>query len=335
MKRQPDASYCLLGADTIARHLNAMARQARGVRLAEDIEHIHHMRVASRRLNTALSLFGDCLPQRQLAHWRKVTRRLRRALGAARDTDVQIELVRFFLKETPTPSHRAGVQRLLLRLRQHRSLLQQKVEKALQRLQTSTLVVQLRQTCADIRTRAHLRHIREASPWVYNQAHKSISSQLRELLAFEPYVDQPQRIHELHQMRIAAKHLRYTMEVFAHLYEDELEGPLKTARDTQTLLGAVHDADVWLGYLPLFLEEERRRTIDHFGDDKAFVGIKLGVHDFLRSRRKARATSYSEFRNFWRDAKKRMVWESLTATLRRTCRTARNESLGKNQDKKR
>ena len=73
-------------------------------------------------------------------------------------------------------------------------------------------------------------------------------------------------------MRIAAKHLRYTMEVFARLYDDKLKVPLKAARDAQPLLRAVHDADVRLEYLPRFLDEERRRPLDHFGDDKTFAG---------------------------------------------------------------
>ena len=307
-----------------------MLRRVRGVRMAEDIEHIHDMRVASRRLRTALLLFDGCLPASKLERWNKVTRRLRRALGTARDTDVQIELVQSFLQQLKTLSHQAGVERLLLRLRQRRQLLQQKVEKDLHRLETSALAMQVRQTCDQLRARAKRLKAGVKTPGVYGQAQKWITLQLKELLDFEPYVDQPKCIRELHQMRIAAKHLRYTMEVFAHLYDDKLKTPIKTARDAQTLLGAVHDADVWLDYVPRFLEEERQRAVEYFGNDKAFAALRPGVRDFLRSRRKARAGSYSEFRRFWRDARKRKVWESLVETLRlaaaSTARQPREES---------
>lgn len=67
----------------------------------EDPEFIHRMRVASRRLRTALSVFGDCLPCKKTDKFRKKIRRLSGILGEARDRDVQAGFLKEFFKGLP------------------------------------------------------------------------------------------------------------------------------------------------------------------------------------------------------------------------------------------
>jgi CHAD domain-containing protein len=47
------------------RHLQSLRSEVEGVRLAEDIECIHRMRVASRRLRAAQQLFDGCIPEKK------------------------------------------------------------------------------------------------------------------------------------------------------------------------------------------------------------------------------------------------------------------------------
>jgi CHAD domain-containing protein len=57
--------------------------------LAEhDIEHVHRLRVASRRATAALKLYRDCLPQKRRRSMSKRLRKIRQAAGDARDLDV-------------------------------------------------------------------------------------------------------------------------------------------------------------------------------------------------------------------------------------------------------
>jgi CHAD domain-containing protein len=60
-----------------------------GVRVGIDPEHVHKLRVALRRLRTALKLFDDAFDPAALARLRESTRSLGRAFGAVRDLDVQ------------------------------------------------------------------------------------------------------------------------------------------------------------------------------------------------------------------------------------------------------
>ena len=80
------------------------------------------------------------------------------------------------------------------------------------------------------------------------------------MLAYEPFIARPERRKELHRMRIAAKHFRYTMEAFAPAYGGRLDPWIRAAQRIQTELGEIHDCDVWIHEtLPKFLADERAR----------------------------------------------------------------------------
>src|SRR5207248_2386197 len=54
----------------------------------EDAEHVHQLRVGTRRAAAALRVFADALPHKLLKGTRRTLRRIRRAAGDARDWDV-------------------------------------------------------------------------------------------------------------------------------------------------------------------------------------------------------------------------------------------------------
>ncbi len=48
-------------------------------------------------------------------------------------------------------------------------------------------------------------------------------------------------------------------------------------KKVQTLLGDIHDCDVWVDYLPQFLEEERIRTVEYYGHARPLNRLKAGI----------------------------------------------------------
>ena len=120
-----DPSYQFLACRYLRRQLDALTRELRGARKNEDIEPVHQARVASRRMRAGFRLFADCLEAKSVARWAKRIRTLTRGLGAARDKDVQIAFVERFLStlDETDKRNRAGLKRLLLRLRQDRQAL--------------------------------------------------------------------------------------------------------------------------------------------------------------------------------------------------------------------
>ena len=270
MEHEQDAGYILFATEALLKRLQALTQEMDGVRQAQDIEYIHRMRVASRRLRSAITLFEECLPRKKLPDWQKQVRRITRALGAARDTDVQIDLLDQVLRHLQEPSadevdedvrrYPPGIERLRLRLRQRREKLQTDVSGALDAWEASQVTEELGQTLRQQLVQARLSQVEAPSPRVYQQAYLITSLRLEEMLAYEASVYHPEQVEELHAMRIAAKRLRYTLEVFAPLYDDGLKQPLQTVRQVQDVLGDIHDCDVWVLVLPQFMEE---RTCPH------------------------------------------------------------------------
>jgi CHAD domain-containing protein len=298
----------IFGSSIILHQLSTMVDEIEGVKKAEDIEAVHRMRVATRRLRSALPIFGPFLAPRRHENWRKRIRAITRALGAARDTDVQIEHLNELVNRL-APPERAGVRRLLLRMRQRRRELQKDVLKALRRLEKDTLVAEITQKLAPFEIYKNQLDLQD--PALRKLAEEHIQARLDEFLAFEPYVFQPECVTELHAMRIAGKHLRYTLEFFAPLYEDELKKFIKSLRQCQDLLGAIHDADVWIEYLPQFIEEERQRTVDYFGHARPFRRLLPGLLYYRELRQQERQSIYLQFVESWKEWQQENLWDKL------------------------
>lgn len=313
MSQKPDDGTCVFGATAITRHVGALRQEIEGVRQAEDIEYIHRMRVASRRLRASLPLFSDCLPQKKYAAWEKQVRAITRALGKARDLDVQLDLLNTFSHELTDPSFQPGIRRLQLRLRQRRAKIQQQVNQALDDLQHSDTLPEIDkklQSLCDQQGQVYL-----YTPGLYQRGYEAIAARLDDFLSYEPYVEQPERITELHQMRIAAKRLRYTLEVFAPLYPDELKQPIHALRRAQDLLGEIHDSDVWAAFLPEFISKERRRTVKYLGSERPMKRLIPGILHFQENRAQFRQDRYQAFVEFWHEEQQQNRWQEIYQSI--------------------
>jgi CHAD domain-containing protein len=304
-------SYYLFGLQVLQERLPPLAKEVEGVRAAEDIECVHRMRVASRRMRNALALFGEDLPRKHYDAWRGEMRRITQALGAARDTDVQVAWVQNFLKHIADETQRVGVERLLLRLRQQRARLQDKVGQALDRLEDKRIFDDMDETLHELLVYARVYEVETLPTDLYRRANEAIRLRLEEFLTYEPHVPYPERSAELHQMRIAAKHLRYTLEVFEPLYDRALRKPIKIVKEIQELLGEVHDCDVWIGYVPWFIEKERARTLRYFGEAVPAQAFVPGLYALEEDRRQQRWRSYYIFRHFWELTQEKGIWEHI------------------------
>jgi hypothetical protein len=78
-------------------------------------------------------------------------------------------------------------------------------------------------------------------------------TRLDELYLRAEHIDDPYNIFELHDLRIAAKRLRYTLEIFADALPEACETLRKEVEQIQEELGAMHDSDVMIALLRLCL----------------------------------------------------------------------------------
>lgn len=312
-----DPNYDYLGAESIRERIEAVIAEIDGVRhrAHEDIEYIHRMRVASRRLRAALDLFESTLKMPDFKKWSKPIRGITRELGMARDADVQIEFVEGFLKETPDDTYSQGLERLILRLKQHREAQQPHVVKALDKLEKSKVLGELEKTVLQIRVHAQMKGARIDAHSVRKRARDLIAERVAHVLVYEPYVEQEEKGAELHQMRIETKRLRYALEIFNPAFGGELKDFIKQAKQVQELLGQLQDSEVWIAYLAKFEEEERAKTIEYFGHARPLARVIPGLHHFSQAQQARRKQVYLEFVACWKQLKERQAWHELLGRL--------------------
>jgi len=373
---------CSYGTRYLMKQVSAVRKEIPGVLAAEDIEHIHRMRVATRRLRSALPLFSLCFSGKKIRRWRRGMRESTQALGEARDADVQIALLKEYIADLksgrpmrnrsmlpvpmPTRPHpvpyrrnwydlsiplrnlmislRSGLSRagaylnrilgevppatsgseerrdlvpgtecILLRKNQERADLQTGIEKAIRRLEKSGVFGEMERDL-----RRHERKDGEPSGTgreIFAAAFTSVTVRIDELLPFGEFLADPERSREHHAMRIAVKRLRYTLELWRDLFEDDLGTEIDTLKGLQDLLGDLHDCDVWIEYLPRFLEEEGKRCRAFFGDEDHFGSLVPGIEAFLGDRRERRRHLHEIALTTWKDLGFRDFWDRLREKL--------------------
>ena len=202
----------------------------------QDPEDVHQLRVATRRMTAGLSVFKSAVAPQLHRRLRRALRRLRRAAGAVRDLDVQRLLADEQLRNTDetTPGAARTVRRALeRRCRQARRELCRVLPRWSNRFRQAAAEL-LRSSVANTPRRPRPRDnlgalgravLRER----LNQLLAAGRAELSDLAA-------------LHQLRIAAKRLRYVMEVFAGCYPAGFRGRLyRQVESIQTELGHIND----------------------------------------------------------------------------------------------
>jgi CHAD domain-containing protein len=98
-----------------------------GVLDMEDIEPLHDMRVATRRLRAALEVYAPCFPSKRHRKALKWVKALAIALGERRDRDVAIAFLTEFAGEAPEADHSA-IEALIERLRREQRQANEELE---------------------------------------------------------------------------------------------------------------------------------------------------------------------------------------------------------------
>jgi CHAD domain-containing protein len=140
-----------------------------------------------------------------------------------------------------------------------------------------------------------------------DNAERIVRVRLDELTSFMPKAADPGEVVALHDMRIAAKRLRYILEVTGDCFGPYAASSVKMVKDLQDLLGEIHDCDVQLPEVAAFVEELVREDVEVAGGSpkdlartpnrRTYAGlVALQVH--LRARRRV---LFEQFLELWRD----------------------------------
>jgi CHAD domain-containing protein len=129
---EPDEPYRVAGARVVRVRARELFDHAEGVLDTRDIERVHDMRVASRRLRAVLEIFAPCFPASEYDGVLRDVKQLADALGERRDPDVHIDALRAFAR-TLTNANKPGVGALVADLEERQARANEVLAAALQR----------------------------------------------------------------------------------------------------------------------------------------------------------------------------------------------------------
>lgn len=152
---------------------------------------------------------------------------------------------------------------------------------------------------------------------VLNNARKVIAVRIAEFYSYEPFVTRPEHSIELHDLRIAAKRLRYTLELFEPQFGAEGKRLISRVKDLQEELGNLHDHDVRIDFVGdelskamLDVSHETRQAIADAPTDRIALMTTValrpapddprrGLIALLGREHVARRAAYDRFRALW------------------------------------
>jgi CHAD domain-containing protein len=249
-----------------------------------DPEHVHQLRVGTRRAGAALRIFRDCLPDKLRKNLKHVLRTVRRAAGAARDWDVFLLDLQQRMKERPT-QERPGLQFLAGWALGQRMTAQTELEAA-----GSDHLDNLGRLSGEAAASAG--DPDDAKATLLDLARPTLARLLRELdaAAAADLTDYA----NLHQVRIAGKRLRYAMEVFADCFGPTFRGELyPSVEQVQEILGRANDSHVATGRLTALRERLRRGWL---GEWKT---LRPGFEGLLRFHQRRLPQERHRFLKWW------------------------------------
>lgn len=306
-----DNACRIIAAKYIRRQAKQLVDQLDGARTAQDINFVHRARVATRRLRSALKLFGRCFPKKRLCRWREAIRQTTTKLGDARDRDVQIEFLCGILAASNAKERFPGISRILVELEWDRERLQRKVILAVDRLERRGILRDMRRAAKRILRDSAAELDDETTIKARGRIEKQIRGRLDELLCHRDSLADPEAQEEHHAMRIAVKRLRYTLEIFRPAYGERLDEAIEVVKRMQTLLGEVHDCDVWAEHLDCFALKQRKRIEKRFGHVGRFARLEPGIDYLRQDRRLHRQNIFGELVMFWGQLDQRRFWENV------------------------
>jgi CHAD domain-containing protein len=218
----------------LERRARALHRQLAAAVAGKDTG-VHQARVASRRLREALPVLTEGLDHSQAGRAQRKIRRLTQALGSVRELDVTLHLIDETGEKSTVPrAALAEVRALVIEEREERR---------------GVMLERLKEVDTD-KLKRRLDSVREAL------LHPTAGHAWRGVLALriakrarrlEKAIDHAGQIYEpegLHDVRIAAKKLRYSLEIADESGAVPCKEPLRVIKRVQDALGRLHDLQV-------------------------------------------------------------------------------------------
>ncbi len=250
----PTDSLAEAGRKVLSFHFARMLQHEPGTRQGEDIEALHDMRVATRRMRAALDIFRPGFKKKIVSRLNKRLKATGRALGRVRDLDVFIEHLQQY-RQTLPDEQQAAMDSIIQVWQTRR---EERREKMLAYLD-SNKYEDCKQTLLEFVTDPTLgaKSIATDQPIPYQVGHigpRLIYTRYEMLRAYETVLDNAS-LEVLHELRIVTKGFRYLLEYFWEILGPEKEPVIQEVKQLQDHLGDLNDADIASAIIRDFLAE--------------------------------------------------------------------------------
>lgn len=281
-----------------------------------DPEGVHDMRVASRRVRSALRDFMPYLRKTKLSASARQLKEIADKLGVVRDFDVAIIALEK-LQSKVTGEVSSGLQRIIDAQKAKREPARKELIRAISlksfsELKPAFLLAIEASVLPQAGEKTKPRTTRKVGASYKVFARGALLKRLKELEKLSTSLYEPHKVGRLHDMRIAAKRLRYALDLFAHCWGDSLGVFSRQVATLQSSLGELHDCDLW---------------IEHFGKRLRSVKTKPGEEATPQDERDAMIWLLSHFSKLrtkhfraalarWQEWEAKDFCNRLSATLR-------------------
>jgi CHAD domain-containing protein len=254
---EPDDPMSEAGRKTFRFHYRRMLHNEPGTRLGQDIEALHDMRVATRRMRAAFRVFGHYYKPKAVARYRKGLKQTGRALGPVRDLDVFRARIQDHISTLP-PSQQRDLDGFLVVLEAHRDSARERMNAYLDSAKYARFRDRFGQFVETEGMGSRPIAFDGGDPPSYRVRHVApmvIYQRLAAVRAYDEWVTIPNPPPErLHSLRIACKRLRYTLEFFQQVLGPDTKTLIKSIVTIQDHLGSLQDAIVARALLADFLQ---------------------------------------------------------------------------------
>lgn len=289
-------------------HFRKMEANEKGTKKGEDIEKLHDMRVAVRRMRTAAKIFGRFLDPDEFLPFVRELRTLGRCLGPVRDMDVILDHARGFHEKIPM-RERLDFENLLTTWEEDRAKLRGRLldylgSSAYRKFKSDFSQFLANASAGVLPVVTKKGRVRPSL--LSHEGPVVLFERLAAVRAYEGWIDgEDVPLRRYHRLRIDVKRIRYTLEFLSDVIGPEAVPLIAAFKAVQDHLGEMREA--WMtadlierDFLPLGVEGPK-------------AGAHPGIAAYLTARRTRSEELRKSFSEIWTSVNNREVHRRIAA----------------------
>ncbi len=254
---------------------------------------VHEFRTNARRLRTSIQIYAHLFQKNRIKQIDWSIKELANHASELRDIDVFIVFLLNYKKKLKNKSQHPYLNDYISAIKEKRKKAQSTLRKKLKSSSVENAIGQP--------LRNQLRRVKKVGKKrLMLSFQKKIHETVEQLLQYDSIVHLTNKDKEIHEMRIKAKHVRYTLEELGDYFDNRIKVYTAGALFLHNILGEIHDYDVWIAMID---EDPINQQ-----DNKDMKNMLKSLQDYCR---RSRLNRYRIFVRRWDILRKNRFFENL------------------------